>query len=332
MTLGKLETTVFQISVILCAYTEERWEYLLAAAESIKRQTLPPLELIIVIDHNPQLLVRTQEAIPWARVISNQGEPGTSPAKNTAIKLAQGTILAFMDEDAVAEPNWLSSLSACYTETNILGVGGKIEPIWQIGQPKWFPTEFNWVVGCSYQGLPTISQPVRNLIGCNMSIRKDVFQRVGLFNSDIGRIGKIPLGCEETELCIRATQQIPGGEFIYEPQAIVCHNVPATRVTWQYFLYRSYAEGLSKAQISELVGETSGLASERSYIFRTLPIGIIQGIRDTLLQHNLAGIKRSTAILIGLLYTTAGYIVGKVYRPLPQQIRQSFQTEQEKVG
>jgi len=243
---------------------------------------------------------------------ANSGERGLSSARNTGIALARGSIIAFMDEDATAQPDWLERLAAGFDDERVLGVGGAIAPQWMAGQPDWFPAEFNWVVGCTYTGLPDTTAPIRNLIGCNMAFRRDVFASVGGFRDGIGRIGTRPLGCEETELCIRARQQWPGGEFIYEPAARVDHRVPASRGTWSYFQSRCYAEGLSKALVARLVGASDGLSSERRHALRTLPLGIGRGLADAVRHGDLAGIGRAISIVAGLGIVTAGYLVGKI--------------------
>jgi len=65
---------------------------------------------------------------------------------------------------------------------------------------------------------------IRNMIGCNMSFRSSVFEEVGVFNPDIGRLGSQPLGCEETEICIRALERWPGKKIMYAPGALVNHH------------------------------------------------------------------------------------------------------------
>jgi len=300
-----------KISVIICAYTENRWDDLKAAVKSVKEQTQQPLEIIIVIDHNPKLFERAQDNFPDVIVIENQGVRGLSDARNSGITASRGEMIAFMDEDAYARPDWLARLSVHYQDTHVAGVGGLVEPDWVAKKPAWFPIEFNWVVGCSYRGLPETLSVVRNMIGCNMSLRREVFEKVGGFRSGIGRVGTIPLGCEETELCIRASQGIENCLFLHEPQARVSHRVPAQRGKFSYFVSRCYAEGLSKALVTRLVGQT-GLSSETSYTMKTLPQGAWQGVKDAVFHLDLSGIGRASAIIVGFGTTAVGYMVGKV--------------------
>lgn len=300
------------VSVLICAYTEERWEGLLAAVESMRRQTHQPKEVIVIIDHNPTLLSSVRTHIPDVLAIENREMQGLSGARNSGISLASGDILAFMDEDAVAEDDWLEQLVAGYDSEHVLGVGGAILPMWSSERPEWFPKEFDWVVGCTYRGMPEKMAPVRNLIGCNMSFRRHIVDEIGGFRDGIGRVGTLPVGCEETEFCIRANQRWPGSIMRYAPQARVHHNVPASRARWQYFRSRCYFEGRSKAAVANMTGAQDGLSSERTYTLRTLPMGIVRGIAEGVRCAKPAGFLRAGAIIAGLLITTTGYVRGKL--------------------
>jgi GT2 family glycosyltransferase len=295
--------------VVVCAYTEERWSDLAAAVASIERQTVAALETIVACDHSPGLLARVREHLPGVKAIENTQPRGLAGARNCGVAAARGDVIAFLDDDAEADPRWLERLLAAYERPDVAGVGGGIEPLWLGGKPAAFPEEFNWIVGCSYRGLPTERSRVRNMIGANMSLRREVLEQVGGFRPDMGRLGKHPVGCEETELCIRVQQQRPESFFVYEPQAMVRHRVPETRTGWRYFGARCYAEGLSKALVARHVGTVSGLESERSYAVRTLPIGVLRGVKDAF-RGDLGGLARASAIVLGLLVTTAGYAVG----------------------
>jgi len=299
------------ISVVVCAYTEDRWEELVAAVASIARQTQPARDVIVVCDHNDALLERARRELTGATVISNDRPRGLAGARNAGVAAAHGAVVAFLDDDAIAAPDWLDRLANAYAGPLVLGVGGSIEAVWVSGRPPAFPPEFDWIVGCTYRGMPSSRRPVRNLIGANMSIRRDVIDEVGAFRDGIGRVGTRPLGCEETELCIRAGKRWPSGVFLYEPRAAVLHRVPAARATRSYFWSRCWAEGLSKAAVARSVGADGALASERTYATRTLPRGIAGGVADVL-RGDRSGLARAAMIVSGLAVTTAGYVTGRI--------------------
>lgn len=302
------------ISVIICAYTEKRWGQLLAAVESAQQQTLPAQEIIVVVDHNPALMEQARSTFSNVILLENRETQGLAGARNTGIAAAQGDIIAFLDDDAVAKPDWLQVLSTGYRDQAVAGVGGVLEPLWPNGRPAWFPDEFDWVVGCTYRGLPEEAAPIRNLIGANMSFRREVFNEVK-FYSGIGHNGSRPFGGSDPDFCIRVTQRWPEQIFLYEPKAHVYHHVDAKRTRWNYFCLRCYNEGLSKALLTRRVGAQKGLSSERKYTLHTLPQGALQGIKDTL-RGDISGLGRTAAIITGLFITTTGYAVGLMMQRL----------------
>ena len=309
-----MSETTLDISVIICAYTEDRWNELVTAVESVRQQTLQPRELIIVIDHNPQLLERVQDHIPDVIVVENTEVRGLRGARNCGVAAAKGQILAFLDDDALAKPDWLMFLCEGYTNRQVLGTGGEVKPLWVGGHPSWLPEEFYWVIGCTYQGMPMVGTTIRNPIGANMSIRREVFDAIGNFHSEIERIGpRHAGGCEETEFCIRARQHWPQRVFLYQPQASVLHRVPGDRTNWHYFCSRCYTEGLSKAVMARYTGARDALEAERNYTFRTLPLGVVHGLIDALFHGDLTGLARAGAIITGLAVTTTGYLVGSIF-------------------
>lgn len=298
------------VSAVVCAYTLDRWNDIVDAVRSIEGQETQPLETVLVVDHNPELLARARRELPAVLAVENVESRGLSGARNSGIAASRGEVVAFLDDDAWAEPSWLGRLVGAYDDASIIGVGGHISPVWQRGRPRWWPDEFDWVVGCSYRGLPHQRSEVRNMIGANMSFRRAVFDRAGSFSRGIGRIGTRPLGGEETELSIRARREIPGSRVMYEPAAMVNHRVPAARSTARYFLARCYSEGLSKAAIAKLVGAERALASERTYAVRTLGLGAINDVADVLRRRDVYGLARAAWIVIGMAATTVGFVVG----------------------
>jgi glucosyl-dolichyl phosphate glucuronosyltransferase len=304
----------YSVSVVICAYTDKRWSQTCAAVNSARAQSVSSIEIILVVDHNPELYERLSAAFTDVTVVESCEAPGVSGARNTGVALARGHIVAFLDDDAAAEPDWLKFICDSYTDPAVIGAGGLILPRWETSPPRWFPPEFLWVVGCSYLGMPGPHVPVRNLIGANMSFLREAFEISGGFRTDVGRNADVrPYGGEETEFCIRLGQRSPGSMLVIENRAAVSHLVPRARCRFSYFTSRCFAEGLSKAQVTTTVGGTDGLSSERLYAARTLPKGIACGVADSL-RGDLWGLGRAGAIVVGLATATAGYIIGSMRR------------------
>jgi glycosyltransferase involved in cell wall biosynthesis/GT2 family glycosyltransferase len=298
------------ISVVICAYTDERLDLLAAGIESLRAQTVAPHEIVLVIDHASELEAICRQRWPDALIVANREQQGLSGARNTGVAECGGEIVAFLDDDAAAAPNWIERLGAAYADPNVLGAGGAVRPNWATERPGWFPPEFDWVVGCTHSGMPRQRQAVRNLVGANMSFRRQALLDAGGFRHELGRIGKIPAGAEETDLSIRVGQQNPGSEIVYDPEAAVDHFVPAERASFKYFTSRCRGEGRSKAILSGLVGSDDGLAEERTYTSRTLPLGFLRGIGDAF-RGDPDGLARAAMLVIGLGTTTRGYLGGQ---------------------
>lgn len=305
-----LETSA-DVSVVLCAYTEQRWQDLLTAIRSVQEQTVAAREIIVVIDNNPKLLARLRDSMPDVIIDENRGGQGAGEARNRGVHLAGGSIVAFLDDDAVATRGWIEHAVAAFADRRVIGVGGTIEPIWQGGLPRWMAEEFYWTVGCTYPGLPTEPAPVRNLIATNMFVRRDAFIELGGFRAGFGKTGARS-GTEETDLCIRASQRWPESIWLYDPSVAVGHKVPENRARLSYFVSRCYDEGVAKASIVEFVGGQDGLAAERFYTARTLPKGFANGLKVASIGGDASGIARSASILVGLSATVVGYLLGEI--------------------
>lgn len=315
---------VGDVTVIVCAYTLARWDSLVAGIRSLCGQTALPQEVVLVVDHSPDLLARATEQLPaempGIRIVANHGRRGLSGARNSGVCVSQSEIVAFLDDDAIAEPEWIERLTSPYRDAAVMATGAQCVPVWEAGRPWWFPPEFDWVVGCSYRGLPEQVAEIRNPIGAAMSMRRTALARAGCFREDIGRVGRTPLGGEETEMAIRIRQCTTGARILQVPSAVVAHTVPVDRGRLRYFFRRCHAEGLSKAQVVGHVGGGDGLGSERAYIREVLPSGVVTGLRSAL-RGDLGGLGRAGMIIAGLSVTTFGFVRGSLQTKLMARTR-----------
>jgi GT2 family glycosyltransferase len=299
-------TRLPSVSVVIAAYADERWGQLCDAVESVRAQPTPVLETVLVIDHNPALLARSRREFADCTVIANTGSRGASGARNAGAVYCRGEVIAFLDDDARASAHWLGTLLRHFTRDDIVGVGGRIDPLWGAPRPAWYPSEFGWAIGFSYLGMPEEVQTVRNVWTSNMAIRRSVFAAIGGFREEFGKVGDVARP-EDTDLCLRAAAA--GGNWLYDPDAYVGHWVPEQRTKFRYFARRCYHEGQGKAALAGLDGAGESTASERSYTLRVLPRGVLRGLRDAA-AGDAWGAARAGAIAVGFAVTTAGFAAG----------------------
>ena len=189
----------------------------------------------------------------------------------------------------------------------------RIVPAWQTARPRWWPEEFDWVVGCTYRGMPEDRATVRNLIGCNMSFRREVFERVGAFTEGIGRVGHAPRRAARRPSC--ASGWHSGGRrrtIVYEPAALVHHHVPADRASWSYFRRRCFAEGQSKARVTDC-GRRRRCPVRRAQLRRCGRSGggVAAGPSAHAARGDYRGARaRRPSIAAGVVMAAAGYADG----------------------
>ena len=197
-----------RLSVIICAYTMARWDQLVEAVASVHAQSTPAAEVVVVVDHNDELLERAGALADAATVVlPNTQRRGLAGARNTGVEAATGEVVVFLDDDARAAPRWLEEMSKHYRDPTVIGVGGLVVPLWASGAPDWFPPEFGWVVGCSYTRPAGAhgggAQPDRRQ---HVVPARSPSWPCGGFRVEVGRVGADALGGEETELSIRLAQ------------------------------------------------------------------------------------------------------------------------------
>ena len=248
-----------QISAIIC--THNRDSYLGAAIDSLLAQEFPDFEILVVDNGSSD---RTREVIE-ARLTHPRlkyiWEPkiGLSVARNTGAKEAAAEILAYLDDDAIASPQWLSILHTAYQNNQKLAIaGGKVTLLWpeDIQPPKWLSAGLASNLGAYDLGdRPLyINTPGLTPRGLNYSIRRTFLDQIGGFNTNLGRIGKTLLSNEELHVTEHALKQ--GWQVAYLPEALVAHNVPPERLKKTWFLERGRWQGISECHRENVVGQT----------------------------------------------------------------------------
>jgi len=284
-----------KVSVIVSTYTKDRHSDVLQCLNSLFNQTRKPSEIILVLDPVDDLIEFYSGVVPdGVKIVASSGF-GLSNARNTGIENSSGDFIAFIDDDAWADERWLENLLKNFGEEKVWVAGGKIVPVFDKGRPRWLAEELNWIVGCTYRGMPEKRAEVRNPIGANMAFRREVFEVAGKFRTEVGRYGKKLLGSEEAELCLRLKKLRPDAKIIYDPSAVVYHRAPESRAKLRYALKRAYYEGYSKA----ILGGEHELGEEKDYLNYLLIVAVPRKIKKMQILQALAILMTIFAVGLG---------------------------------
>ena len=241
-----------KFSVIFCTYNREKYIY--NAMKSIVEQdfTYTDYEIVLInnnsTDSTENICNRFREDYPQVRfryfIETNQG---LSYARNRGVKESRGDILVFVDDDATVFESYLPSINIffdAYPEVN--ACGGPIVPVYEVEKPKWLSHYTEQLLGGAlYEGDKV--KPFSNGKypgGGNSAFRKEVFEKYGLFNVELGRKGTELIGAEEKDLYDRLTR---GNEqFYYLPQMGIHHYIPEKKLTKAHFRELTYSIGKSE--------------------------------------------------------------------------------------
>ena len=307
------------VSVVIPTYSEKRWAQLTQAVASARAQRHPAAEIVVVVDHNAALYLRARRDLAGVTVLENLYTPGASGNRNTGAFHTRTPLIAFLDDDTVADPAWLGNLVAAMRDPEVIGAGGGIDPAWERGRPRWMPEEFLWTVGGSYAGLPTTTAPIRNVWSESMVVRRYTFLAVGGFRTGFGKVGERSRP-EDTELCLRMSG-VDGGHWMYVPDAVVRHAVPAARSTFGFFLRRCYQEGRGKVQMSGLHAVPGTLGAERDYL-RSLPSAVLRHLAAAIRGGGVDHVLRAGGVVAGVAAAGVGGAVEvlAVRRAVPGEV------------
>lgn len=294
------------VSVIIPTYTKARWDWLHECVASAQAQTVPALEVIVVVDHNPELLEEITREFTDVIAVPNIGGRGVSGARNSGVKASRGEVVAFLDDDSIAAPDWLATLLRHIVTPGVVGVGCYSDGLWDDPCPSWFPGEFSWTIGVSYSGLPKAPTAVRNVWTSAMLVKRGAFEIVDGFREDFGKIGNKSLP-EDTDLCLRIAAVQDNSVWMWDPAKVMKHRVPAGRATFGYLMSRCFLQGWGKAAMAHMDGFDESTSIERNYALRILPAGVGRGLADAV-RGDVSGLGRSGAIVAAFSVTVGGYL------------------------
>lgn len=304
------------VSIIIPSFSPESYQNLTDAINSLLAQSYAEIEVVVVIHTNQRLYDRIAELYSSqkkVKLIFNEVSLGAYAARNVGVKAAQGDILAFLDDDAVADEKWVETLVNTYKELDAVAVGGKILPVWLPMRPDYFPEELYWLVGVTHKGFAEDKlAEVRNVFGPNMSFKREVFEQAGFFNESLGFASKgtsyIQAG--EAEFSLRMTSKFGVG-VIYNPGAIVHHKIPVSKARLRLLLKRSFYQGYSKVLLEKLGASPNSIRTEKSHLKELLLKYVPQRIKGILVGPNrMSGLKQLLVLVSCVFAVGLGFLWG----------------------
>ena len=276
-----------QLSIVICSYN--RASYISDALDSLYTQTagLNAFEVIIVdnnsTDNTAEVFSQWRTAHPnGSFTYITETKQGASFARNTGAAVAKGQWLCFMDDDAVATPNYVENiLKHIETKPDAVGFGGRIIPKYIPAEPTWMSYYVSSLVG-NFDYAPTACafEHGKYPLESNMIVRKDVYDTIGGFNTALpGLVGTLRIGGEGKELFYKILAL--GHSIYYDPAICVHHVVEVKKLTSEY-MYR-VASGIGRGERTRTlnISRLAYIQKIVEYIFK-LGASILLGIKYSL--------------------------------------------------
>jgi glycosyltransferase involved in cell wall biosynthesis len=259
------------VSVIVPTYG--RPAMALDCIDSVLKNDYPCYE-VLVIDQGPGATLRDAVSSRYGPASPVRWlflePPGLNRARNLGVSHARGEIVAFIDDDALAVPHWLSAIAETFARCRPQPalVGGRILALWGVSRPRWYPPELEYLLGLYDIGDTARPFPGTDLpIGANMAaVRQRVLEAGGFhegLEADHGRPRSFITGGDSM-----LAQQLKDAGYVayYQPKATVYHRISPAKLTPGHFLRRYYWEGVTLVTRMTLLGQIpvasrSGIAS-----------------------------------------------------------------------
>lgn len=303
-------------AVVICTHDLARWERLESCVRSIETGSLRPASIVLVVDSNPELYERARLHFDGRAQVVLSSTQGLSFARNMGVSVCQEEFVAFIDDDARADRQWLEHmLGSLRRHPGVVGVTGRVLPEWEAEDSR-LPEALWWIVGCTYSGHRTDRGPVRNPLGCAMAFRRDAVLEVGGFPVDFGRHGNFSGTGEDTAMGLEIGRHRGPGAIWYEPLATVWHAVPKARTEWRYVLRRCAMEGRAKARLSLIYGKPA-MAPEARYSIGLL-VSPVRGTEQRWRQFTYSSLTKS---MFALLVTAVSFVTEYLIRRFTALLR-----------
>lgn len=299
-----------KVSVVVCTYATERYEDYVEAVESVLEQTHDPIEVVLVVDGNPEVYERVERRFGDADDVvlhCNDENRGISYSRTKGAELASGDVVAFIDDDAVASPDWVEELVGVYESTDAVAVGGRLAGEWVVGEPSFLPEEFYWLIGVTPRGFAEHMEEVRNTYGSNISFRRSVFLEAGGFDEETGLKADSKVQAHEAPVCLRVRENTGKG-VVYNENAVVYHKIFDYRTDPWWLLSRAFWQGYSKRVMDLLLEDDSD--GKETYLRQLMLTFVPDRLRGLVTAPSAAKLVQLVMIFVFTAAVGLGYLYG----------------------
>ena len=242
---------MLDISVNLA--THNRADLLEACLVNLCEQTLDPTRYEICVVNNactdatPALVASVIARYPRHRLFMvSEPVAGLSRARNCGIGATRAPLIADIDDDATANPDWLERFVTRFAELppNVGVIGGEIIPVWQTPPPEWLNPYMKGILSAASNlgAVPRFIEPQEGLLECNTCYRREALESVGNFPVELGRVGDLLLSGEGA---VNAAIRHKGWGLFFDPAILIHHNIHAERLTTEWLRKRLFWQGVS---------------------------------------------------------------------------------------
>lgn len=226
---------------------------------------------------------------------------GLSNARNRALQEARGEYILFMDDDETPDPGWLPAYEAAMREHQPDALGGRIEVLFEGGdRPRWLQDELLGFLGKLDHGEARwLTERNTPIFGGNFAFRRAVFERIGNFDTGLGRQGAVNTGGEDTEIYRRLLEHDCRVRWV--PQAVINHRIQAPKLRRGYFMDLHYRQGAIEGKLKR----GSAKRFPPAYLYAQLA----RAAQRALAQRLTQGKDHSLRLEMNAAYFV-GYIVG----------------------
>jgi GT2 family glycosyltransferase len=251
-------------SVSILVPTHDRAELLVRSLASLRRLSIPhgvEVEALVVAnactDDTEERVRKEGRSFPFPLRVIPEPVPGLNVARNRGAGAARGEILAYLDDDAFVEPEWLAALVRTYDELPADLVAGRVILWWEaVERPSWSSPAVERLLSYLDLGPEPLELPrPGQLVGANFAVRRRVLEDLGGFVSHLDRHGFDLLSGGDTELAIRAKRS--GKKIYYSPEMTVHHWVAPSRLSRDYLDRIALARGRTRVALARTVGSFS---------------------------------------------------------------------------